>query len=452
MRSAGQGEEGLDAEARPVPHPSAAAGREASLGCRVAVLADTDSRWKWGMLTARRLGPARIDKYLLENPAPPSVRQFQAAGVDPDEVATLTLAELAGALGEAPPDVLVLSLPGGACQAALHALVAGWPPALRRPVVVTGYVGVVYEKVGEGLLLRAGADVVLANSADDADSFRGQLLAAGGDPSTVVETTLPFLRDLDPAPAASRPFTVTFAGQPGVPVTRWERAYLVDRLARHARLHPERLVTVKLRSVPGERVTHPEPYPYPDLLRKLPDRPANLQTVVGDMGEALRRTDLLVTVSSTAALEAMHAGVATVLLTDFGIRESLGNSYFAGSGCLGSFDDIDEGFAPRADPEWTRRHGVGGAGPDHLVERVRLLLGRELPPLEPYYTLRRSPAYLPHLLRAYGLAPDGQPLDPDLAHGQVRRLVRGAIRGTARTMYQSGVAVVAPALRKLGAL
>ena len=434
------------------PHAGTTVGGGASTGCRVAVLADTDSRWKWGMLTARRLGPSRIDPYLLENPAPPSVRQFEAAGVDPGEVSALTLAELAGVLAETPPDVLVLSLPGGACQAALHALAAGWPEALRRPVVVAGYVGVVYEKVGEGLLLRAGADVVLANSAHDAEFFRAQLEAAGGDPSTVVETTLPFLRDLDPSPAGDRRFTVTFAGQPGVPVTRGERAYLVDRLSRHARLRPERLVTVKLRSVPGERVTHPEPYPYPELLRKLPDRPPNLQTVVGDMGEALRRTDLLVTVSSTAALEAMHAGVATVLLTDFGIRESLGNAYFAGSGCLGSFDDIDDGFAPHADPAWKRLHGVGGGALEHLVDRVGLLLGSELPPLRPYYTLRRSPAYLPQLLRSYGLAPDGRPLDPGLAHSQVRRLVRGAIRGTARTMYQSGVAVVAPALRKLGAL
>lgn len=419
---------------------------------RVAVLADSDSRWKWGMLTARQLAPGRIDPYLLDNPAPPSVRQFQAAGVDPGEVVSLTLGGLAAALSTTPPDVLVVSLPGGACQAALHALVAGWPEGTRRPIVVTGYVGVVYEKIAEGLLLRCGADVILANSAHDADTFRTFLLDAGADPSGIVETTLPFLRDLGPAPERDPRFTVTFAGQPGVPGTRAERTYLIERLARHAARHPDRQVNIKLRSVPGERVTHPEPYPYPELLRKLPEVPANLQTVVGDMGEALRRTDLLVTVSSTAALEAMHAGVATVLLTDFGIRESLGNAHFAGSGCLGSFDDIDDGFAPRADPAWTRAHGVGGTGPTELVERVAALLRDEPPPLQPYYTPRRSPSYLPQLLESYGLAADGHSLQADAGGNQVRRLVRGAIRGTARTMYQSGVSVVAPALRRLGAL
>ena len=34
---------------------------------------------------------------------------------------------------------------------------------------------------------------------------------------------------------------------------------------------------IKLRSLPGERVTHPEPYPYSDLLGHVePDPPENL--------------------------------------------------------------------------------------------------------------------------------------------------------------------------------
>ena len=45
------------------------------------------------------------------------------------------------------------------------------PGRAKRPVVVTGYVGVVYEKLADGLLLRHGADLVLANSRQDADRF-----------------------------------------------------------------------------------------------------------------------------------------------------------------------------------------------------------------------------------------------------------------------------------------
>lgn len=420
---------------------------------RVAVLADTDSRWKWGMLTARQLDPVEgVDAYLLDRGARASVRQLEAAGVDPDAVVAVGMPELPGALLADPPDVLVVAEGGGGVVAALTALAAGWPADVRRPIVVSGYFGVVYEKLVEGLLGRAGSDIVLANSPHDADRFAQVYAGLGLDTSAIVQTGLPFLRKFRPHTRPRR-FTVTFACQPGVPASYRDRAYVVDRLIRHARLHPNRRVIVKLRSAPGERVTHAEPHPYPVILRRAGYRlPANLQVILGDMGEMLRETDLLLTVSSTAALEAMHAGVRTVVLTDFGVREKLGNAYFVGSGCLASFDEVDAGLAPLADPHWTHANGVGGAGPDALVARVSDLLGGELRPLEPYYTARRSPAYLPRLLESYGLAPDGRPLAPSDGTGQVRKLVRGAIRTTARTVYHSGVNTVAPVLRKLGSL
>lgn len=419
----------------------------------MAVLADSDSRWKWGMLTGRQLRPvAGLDPYLLERADPPSARQLAEAGVDPAALVTVRLPDLASTLAAKAPEVLVLALPGGGTVAALHALAAAWPAELRRPLIVTGYVGVIYEKLVEGLAARAGSDVVLANSAHDAERFRELFAGLGVDPAAVVETSLPFLRDRQP-PATSRPFTVTFAGQPSVPIGHADRAYLVERLVRHARLHPERAVNIKLRSVPGERVTHAEPHPYPAILRRHSGAPpANLQVTVGDMGEALQTTDLLVTVSSTAALEAMHAGIATVLLTDFGVREALGNAFFVGSACLASFDEVDAGAAPLADPAWARLHGVGGAGPDGFRDRVSELLGTEPAPLQPYYTAGRSPAYLPGLLASYGLGPDGLATGTLAGSGPGRRLVRTALRSTARTVYRSGTNVVGPALRKLGSL
>lgn len=423
---------------------------------RVAVIADTDSRWKWGMLTARQLAAGNgIDTYLVEGPAQPSERQWAAVGVDPADVVPVRLGTVAKVLAKRPPDVLVVALPGGGCQAALHAMATGWPSGLRRPIMVAGYVGVVYEKVIEGLLLRGGFDIVLVNSANDARRFRKVFDGVGIDASSVVETTLPFLasRDEPPTRVASDSFTLTFAGQPGVPGSHAHRSYLVDRLIQHAGRHPQRSVQIKLRSVPGERVTHPEPYPYHAILRRAGERlPDNLATVLGDMGEVLSSTDLLVTVSSTAALEAMHRGVPTVLLTDFGIRESLGNAHFVGSGCLGSFDDIDDGFAPLADPGWARDHGVGGTSAAGLVDRVAGLLGRELPPISPYVSQRLSPVYLPRLLASYGLDPRGHDAGGGQHVGPVRRQVRGVIRGTARSLYHSGVTVVGPTLRRLGSL
>ena len=414
----------------------------------VAVLADSDSRWKWGVQLARRLNPsAAVAGYQFAGSDLPSRRQLAEAGIAPDAVAVVSAGELVPALAAAEPDVLIVALPGGGCQAILHLLAAADLPS--RPLVLTGYVGVVYEKVIEGLLLRGGADVVAANSPADLEHFRTVFAGVGLPTGQLALTRLPFLGDS--GPRASARFTVTFAGQPGVPATKWHRRYLVERLAEHASRHPERDVLIKLRSLPGEQAAHTELYPYDELFRALgADRPPNLKLAGGPMGKVLNRTDLLVTVSSTAAVEAIHRGIATALLTDFGLRESLGNTYFIGSGCLASFDELDAGAIPTADETWARRAGLGPA-PDPLPERVtELLAAGPLPPIRPFYTMANGKAFLPGLLAGYGVGTDGKPL-PFLVEGAPAGL-RDAVRRSARTMYRHGSQVVAPALRKLASL
>ncbi|MEW2283744.1 DUF6716 putative glycosyltransferase [Streptomyces sp. NPDC047841] len=438
---------------------------------RVAVLADSDTRWKWGALTAQRLTPAaaevRLDGYLLRGRATPTARQLKEVGVQADSLREVTGVEFLRAMSEDPDDrydVLVLALVGGGVQAMLHGLRAAWGSG-KRPVVVTGYVGVVYEKLTDGLLLRHGADLVLANSRHDADRFRAVYEGVGADASSVTEVALPFLGG-EPytgghEPSATRgrgPCTVVFAAQPSVPDNRRDRTYLLNRLVEHARKHPEREVLLKLRSKPGEHTTHIEELPYQKLAQGQ-DLPANFRLVYGHMGEVLDRTDLLVTVSSTAALEALHRRIPTAVLTDLGVREVLGNHHFTGSGCLASWDQLDAGHRPVPDEEWVARQGVAADGTygtafDSARERIARLLDRPggLPPLAPYYTPETAPGYLPGILARHHLGPDGVPLPgapaADKAPGPVRQIVRRAARGA----YRHGVQRVAPVIRRMGEL
>ncbi|MEI5102012.1 hypothetical protein RB200_30205 [Streptomyces sp. PmtG] len=473
---------------------------------RVAVLADSDTRWKWGALTARRLAGAaegaetarasesaeataaaaaagataaagasaaaggdaapgaladvHLDGYLLRGRATPTPRQLQEVGVRADSLREVTAIEFLNEMGqgESAPDVLVLALVGGGVQAVLHGLARVWAGFRRRPVVVTGYVGVVYEKLADGLLLRHGADVVLANSRQDAERFRAVYEGVGADASCVVEAALPFLGG-DPY-APRDPHTVVFAAQPSVPDKRADRLYLLDRLIRHARRHPDREVLLKLRSKPGEHTTHIEELPYQKLVKGL-DAPANFRLVYGHMGEVLDRTDLLVTISSTAALEGLHRRVPTAVLTDLGVREALGNHAFIGSGCLASWDQLDEGHTPKPDPDWVARQGVAADGTyatayDEARLRVAELTGRAraegLAPLAPYYTRTTAPGYLPGILARHHLGPDGVPLPgaptADRDPGPVRQAVRTAARGA----YRHGVQRVAPVIRRMGEL
>ncbi|MFI5818336.1 DUF6716 putative glycosyltransferase [Streptomyces rishiriensis] len=432
---------------------------------RIAVLADSDTRWKWGALTAARTAPSPpvLDGFLLRGRATPTPRQLAEVGVHADSLREVTAVEFLRVMAGTPYDVLVLALVGGSVQAVLHGLKRVVEDGGRRPVVVTGYVGVVYEKLADGLLLRHGADLVLANSRQDAERFRAVYEGVGADASAVTEVALPFLGG---APYTGRhdPFTVVFAAQPSVPENRADRAYLLDRLVRHARLHPERDVLLKLRSKPGEHTTHIEELPYQKLARGL-DLPPNLRLVYGHMGEVLDRADLLVTVSSTAALESLHRRVPTVVLTDLGVREALGNHHFVGSGCLASWDQLDAGHRPDPDEDWVARQGVAAGGPssgtgscdDAFVparERIAELLDSSagLPPLAPYYTPVTAPGYLPGILARHHLGPDGSPLPgaPAAAEdpGPVRRTVRRAARGA----YRHGVQRVAPVIRRLGEL
>ncbi|MFI8518380.1 DUF6716 putative glycosyltransferase [Streptomyces sp. NPDC085481] len=418
---------------------------------RVAVLADSDTRWKWGVLTARRIttgnaGTVDPTGFVLRGRATPTARQLAETGVSPVAPREVTGAEFLREVRDGDYDLIVLALVGGTVRAVLQGLAdLGLE---RRPVIVTGYVGVVYEKLADGLLLRHGADLVLANSRHDAERFRAVYEGVGADADAVVEAALPFLGGAPHTPEAGRD-TLVFAAQPSVPATRAERAYVLRRLVEHARLHPDREVLLKLRSKPGEHTTHLEEFPYQKLVREL-DVPPNFRLVYGHMGEVLDRTDLLVTVSSTAALEALHRRIPTAILTDLGVREALGNHHFIGSGLLTSFDRLDKGVVPQPDEPWLARQGVASDGSyeqafDAARDRVAELLDRPaLPPVAPYYTAETAPGYLPAILARHRLDLTA----PEPRESGVRRIVREVARGA----YRHGVQRVAPVIRRLGEL
>lgn len=426
---------------------------------RVAVLADSDTRWKWGSLTANRISPNEsdilLDGYLLRGRATPTARQLEEVGVRADSLREVTAVEFLRAMEGEPYDVLVIALVGGGVQAILHGLAHVWEGRSKRPVVVTGYVGVVYEKLADDLLLRHGADLVLANSRQDAERFRTVYEGVGADASSVTEVALPFLGGA--AYEKHDPYTVVFAAQPSVPENRKDRTYLLNRLIQHARLHPDREVLLKLRSKPGEHTTHIEELPYQKLAQKT-DLPANFRLVYGHMGEVLDRTDLLVTVSSTAALESLHRRIPTVVLSDLGVREALGNHHFVGSGCLASWDQLDAGHEPAPDPVWVARQGVAADGSyetafDEARARITgLLAAPGLLPLAPYYTPVTAPGYLPGILARHHLAPDGSPLPGAPAADKEPSPVRQIVRRAARGAYRHGVQRVAPVIRRMGEL
>lgn len=411
---------------------------------RIAVFADTDSRWKWALATAKQLSPTPPDCYLRTTAAVPSARQLREAGADPSRVVSTPIGDLPAALAAHPCDVLILGLPGDAVQAVLRAFATQAP--VERPILISGYVGIIYERLVEGVYHRAGSDVIVANSPADARQFTQLLTAAGFDPSAVVTEPLPFLAQEAAVVGPGAEGAITFAAQPDVPSRKADREYIVERLVAHARQHPDQPVLLKVRGVAKERLTHPEPYPYQRLVEALKTPPpANFAVIAGRMDDALDRTGVLVTVSSTAAVEAIHRGVPTAILTDLGIREEMGNHYFAGSGCYVSFDDLADGVRPEVDAEWAADRGLTGLAPGALAARVRSLRDQELAAPRSFYAEQRSARYLRALLAANGVDENGR----TIAVTAGASWAQGLFRPLARAIYRLGYGVIAPTLRRL---
>ena len=200
----------------------------------------------------------RVHATLAAGASCPSERQLADVGEPAATVHRLGLAEAARRLATTDAQVVVLACIGGGVQALLHALARAWAGRARRPVVVTGYVGLVYEKTVDGLLLRAGADVVLANSAADTERFRAVYPAVGVDPDSVVRTALPFLGGAAHDPQAAgrdRPFTLTFVTQPGVPRDQGRTAVRADA-GGAARAPPSRPAGDRQAAGPRRRAHH----------------------------------------------------------------------------------------------------------------------------------------------------------------------------------------------------
>lgn len=269
-----------------------------------------------------------------------SAQQVRDAGFD--HVERLPWEALVAACLE--HDVVVSSLAGPSTRRLARAVAAALDaPGTDGPgpVLVSGWVGIIIEKITAGYLDRSGTDVVAVNSTDDLAHFRRTGGTLGVPTDNLVLTGLPFLSS-EPRPPRGGPITtVLYADQPTVPASAAERAHVYGRLVEHARRHPDREVMLKPRHRPGEDTFHRMSHRPEDLLPP-GDLPANFRIEHTPIADLLPRVDLLVTMSSTACLEAVDHGVRVALVLDLGVHERHGNHVFLDSGLLRTFDQIDD--------------------------------------------------------------------------------------------------------------
>jgi len=345
---------------------------------RVVGLVDTDSFAKWGahLLSA---APAHWSLELLTvaTPRSASPAQLRAAFRDVDarlgpiDLAPpepLSVDEVVARLQADPPDAVLVSCIGPVAEVLMDQVLRSVP---RRPVLVSGLPGISFPAKWKGVFLRARADLFVLHSHREVREYRSLTTAGGVEPSFAL-ATLPFARSTGAPRAGVVRDSVVFAAQPSVPAEEDERRRVVGWLADTARAHPEWRVVVKTRAAAGEQQTHRETFPYADLLPT--DAPSNLVVEAGPMSVHLDRAVALVTISSTAVLEAVARGVPALTLTDFGTSRSLINEVFVDSGLEGTADDLVHGRFGRVRPEWMADNYFHTAADDDWADRAEELM------------------------------------------------------------------------------
>ncbi|MDQ0643495.1 DUF6716 putative glycosyltransferase [Microbacterium murale] len=362
---------------------------------RVVAIADADSFVKWSASLLSGIAGIRRHMLLVRTPLTVSAAQERTAltgtSFTDADITRLGFDEVHGWLTGHMPDVVVLSGRGPFVRLMARQI----DRLTQRPVVVSGLPGMSIPAQRGALEYRRESDLLVVHSHREERAFAELGRRIGIQVPTAL-AVLPFARmapdavtamparvserelvgavaggasrSARPAPAPRTRVGGTdlvFAAQALVPAARHEREQIVEMLRLAAVADPTKRVVVKLRSRPGEAEAHLERDAYADLLA---DRPRNLVISHAPMSTALARAEGLVTVSSTAAIEALAQKVPVIALDTFGVHKTLLNTVFTGSGLLGGAEEVvgrrfrhplagwqrDNYFQPESDTNWWR--------------------------------------------------------------------------------------------------
>lgn len=333
---------------------------------RLVAVADSDSYVKWAAAMLSRM-PAdwQLSLVIVATPKRPSADQLAAAlsgsGIAPEDVVTLPLDRAVDHIVSEHPDAMLVATIGPLADVVTDDVLTR---SVKRPVVISGVPGIALPARRKALVYRSQAHLIVLHSRVEIRRF--EVLARRNRLGhEFALATLPFLAERSQASDAQGP--VIFAAQAIVPPTREQRVSMLRSLVSFACRYPHLRVVLKVRAVAGEGQTHAERWDYASLLASdFPSAPENIVIASGPMEEHLRGASALVTVSSTAAIEAVALGIPVMIIDDFGVSNELINGVFVGSDLLGGTRDLlardfrepnaewldDNYFHPEADNTW----------------------------------------------------------------------------------------------------
>ena len=342
---------------------------------RIVSVSDSESYLKWATQLLSSLPNVEAHVCLIDNPILPTEEQIRHAVAGTAwagrEIPVVTRADLAETIADHRADIVL----GAATGPIVAQLFLTAHLLDLRPALVSGLPGMGLPASGKGMNYRRLMDAFIAHSHAEVAAYT-EASELAQVPCEVFLARLPMLRSTGiPQPAdtpadapaeipresaspdsAQVPRTLVFAPQAKVPESAADRESILAALAEFAHRHHDSTAIIKLRSRPGEFETHHEQHSYFELLETLRNRGVpgadRIELGYGPLDEFLIPGSALVTVSSTAALEAFDRGIPTLLVSDFGFDRTLLNEAFADSGATGTLAEVAAGSIGFPSPEW----------------------------------------------------------------------------------------------------
>lgn len=218
--------------------------------------------------------------------------------------------------------------------------------------IISGYPGLVFNGVYEGMLYRSLCDFVLLNSHKDLKKYcqlKENFEITNGIPLLY---GYPFLDSFSQHSQRTKK-NILFIEQSIIPFKFKERLYLCQELIELAKAMPDYDVLVSLRCKKDERTLFKCRYHFEDLFGDLNAKDiSNLKITYEDVHSLIDQSEIVITVSSTAILQAVFQNKKTYILSDFGCQDRYGTPFFLGSGLIASFEEIKKGCIKKANSIW----------------------------------------------------------------------------------------------------
>ena len=341
---------------------------------RVVAVADSDSYVKWAAAMLGRM-PAdwQVSLVIVNTPKRPSRDQLVSAlsgtTIDADSVVALPFDRAMTHVASERADAVLVATIGPLADLVTEAVLERSDTA---PVIVSGVPGIALPARRKALIYRSQARLIVLHSQREVRLFTA-IAERNRLPHQFALATLPFLGVK--GGTGNPNGDVIFAAQAIVPPTRPQRVQMLRALVGFACRYPHIRVVIKVRALAGEGQTHAERYDYATLLREeFAQVPLNLAVEAGPMADHLRGASALVTVSSTAAIEAVAMGIPALVIDDFGVSTELINEAFVGSGLLGSTADLMAREFHGADDDWLRDNYFHDESENSWVQAIERLV------------------------------------------------------------------------------